>query len=61
MVDQSDIDAVVARIRVQVDKHGGNSPKLTPVRTLYTMLYTRRDSATLGLLQGALDDLEREQ
>lgn len=59
-VDQSDIDAVVARIKVQVDKHGGNSPKLKAVRDLYTMLHKRSDPATLGLLQGALSELERQ-
>lgn len=61
MISQEAMDSLVGRIKVQVDKHGGGSPKLKQVRTLYTMLYTRRDNATFGLLQGNLTELEGEE
>jgi hypothetical protein len=57
MTDE-DIESVQVRIKMLVEKLGGNSPRLSSVRNLYELFHKCREPGSFGLLSAAVTEAE---
>lgn len=54
----AEIESVQVRIKMLVEKLGGNSPRLSSVRSLYKMFHDCREPGSFGLLSAAVTEAE---
>lgn len=59
-IPQHEIDTLVARVRVVVDRFGGQSDALANLRKSYEVFYECPDVAATIILKDALQSLEEE-
>jgi hypothetical protein len=57
---QAEVDSVVVRVKMLVEKLGKNSARLTSVRRLYKMFSDRPEPGSFGLLTAAVSEVEEE-
>lgn len=57
---QAEVDSVVVRVKMLIEKLGKNSSRLTSVRKLYRMFSDCPEPGAFGLLTAAVSEVEEE-